>query len=672
MSAILRRLIGAIKVYEQGSQVHVEGLDTENLIDAITSVWRTSKISNNLFTHVDGSSFIFNTFFTPDLIYVLKVILEQRPKGISIRGLEKLIGLLHNNTWLLKTDQKPLPFLNRSVLKKFIYTPLPHQEAFFNNYEEMTQRFQLTGYLLSAAPGSGKTAISLMMGEMLETDVNIFIVPKNAIDLVWADSFKKLYKNPPKWWVSSSKEMPTFGRRNYAFHYERIGDAVDFLKKHPFKKTMIWLDESHNLNEISSTRTQKFLELVKVARTSHCVWASGTPIKAMGREVIPLLKSIDPLFNEDAEKRFTGIFGQSASRALDILNARIGKMTHTTTKEEFRPSKPTIEDVLVKIPNGDDYTLDSVRIKMKQFIIERVAYYEKNMRLYVNLYEECLSQFSKTLHSEEEKETFKTYCQYIRTIRKDYSPMEHKEMVKFCNQYEIKTIVPELHHNYREGFKEARTIVKYYFLKVQGEALGRVLGQLRDQCIVDMVKYCGIPEIIDNAVSKTLIFTTAVGAVKEANSYLMKEGYSPLMVYGETNKDLPSIVERYKKIEDINPLIATYASLSTAVPLVMANTCIMLNVPFREYIYTQAISRVDRIGQEQPVFIFNMYLDTGTKPNLSTRSGDILDWCKEQVEAIMGRPMVISDNDSVAIECIQDKTWMKPIIEETNWIAWAQ
>jgi len=38
----------------------------------------------------------------------------------------------------------------------------------------------------------------------------------------------------------------------------------------------------------------------------------------------------------------------------------------------------------------------------------------------------------------------------------------------------------------------------------------------------------------------------------------------------------------------------------------------------------QAISRVDRLGQDTQVYIYNFYLDTGEESNLSTRSGDII------------------------------------------------
>ena len=106
----------------------------------------------------------------------------------------------------------------------------------------------------------------------------------------------------------------------------------------------------------------------------------------------------------------------------------------------------------------------------------------------------------------------------------------------------------------------------------------------------------------------------------------------------------------------------------------MANTAILMNSPFRDHEYQQACARVDRIGQDSTVNIINVLLDTGTEPNISTRSNDIMQWSKEQVAALLGIP--VSAGDIVTLEnfndfiegnslTIYDKEQIKP-----SWNSW--
>ena len=239
-------------------------------------------------------------------------------------------------------------------------------------------------------------------------------------------------------------------------------------------------------------------------------------------------------------------------------------------------------------------------------------------------------------------------------------------------------------------FKESKSVYKYYYLKVQGEALGRVLGKYREMCNVDMVRNTNdmqvsfmengkkviddsisLFDIIDSSEKKTVIFTSYTEVVKELDTYLKENGYKPLMVYADTNKNLSDIISKFEKDEDINPLIATFDSLSTAVPLIMANSVVLMNSPFRAHEYDQSTSRVDRIGQTEIVRIYNLFLDTGTEPNISTRSDDIIRWSREQVAGIMG----VDVGDVATLESICDiqvDMHVKQTLPQLkpNWIGW--
>jgi hypothetical protein len=205
----------------------------------------------------------------------------------------------------------------------------------------------------------------------------------------------------------------------------------------------------------------------------------------------------------------------------------------------------------------------------------------------------------------------------------------------------------ELPSDMKAVFKEAKTLVKYRSLKIQGECLGRILGRIRIDCHIDMVKHIDFKTIIDEAEKKTVIFSSYIEVCEETLKSLEKDKRKPAKVYGQYTKQLSQTVNTFMTVDDVNPFIATYASLSTAVPLIVANTMILINSPFRAYIQEQAISRIHRLGADTAIFVYECSLDTGDNPNISTRGIDILKWSQDMVKAITGTDSIFETGDIV-------------------------
>lgn len=655
MFGSLRKMVGNIHVSTKGNQVVVDGMPRDVYMNDIYKLWKTSKVEDYMFTRTSSASVSFHQFFLPDVYYTIEEVLKNPTRGsaFNYRALRKALEEIKTNTWMCRALSPQPDILDFSQINQMNVSPLPHQSDFFRVYNDVVPRYGLRGLMLGAVPGSGKTIAGLMLSCMVKADVTVIIAPKNSINSVWEDTIATRFKNPVDYWISSSKEEPTPGKRFYVFHYEQLGRAVEFFTKHKPLNPMVILDESHNMNEIESLRTQLFVELCRdVLKSKHVIWASGTPIKAIGTEAIPLLRTIDPLFDDAAEQRFKKIFGKSMSRAVDILRNRIGFLTFKVEKAVVIKNEVENFTRNVQIPNGKIYTLDVIKEEMRVFVTERMKYYKDNFAKYEAQYKKGLDLHEALIARDKNKlKAYDMYKGYIRTIRKGFDPGTMKELAMYCNRYELKEIIPFLPPGTKDDFKNARSVIKYYDLKVRGEALGRILGKKRAQCHVDMVPFCDLETEIDSARKKTVIFTSYVEVVDAIYEMLLEKGYKPLRVYGNTNKDLPRIVEQFGSDEDANPLIATFQSLSTAVPLVMASTAIMMNSPFRIHELEQATARVDRIGQDGPVTIVSIFLKTGEEGNISTRSGDILEWSRDAVNAIMG---IKTDVGEIAIESFDE------------------
>lgn len=648
MYGSVARLVGFVSVKETDSHIIVNGIPGLRFSRDVYNHWKTSKLNVNMFTNISKSQIKFPKFFAIEVLYMIEQLLENRRTSVSRRILFKTVEELKKNTWLNKIGATGfVPRLDWSRLKDFNPTPFDHQSNFLREYDRITQEYSLTGMLQDVAAGGGKTLNGYMLGHMLKADTQFYVVPKNSAVDVWEKTLTKpvfdgktLFKGEtPSYWSSMHGTAPTVGKKIYIIHYDYLEKFLAFVKQNAraFGQVFIDLDESHNFNE-ESNRTNYFIDLCLTVKARDVLHSSGTPFKAMGSEAITLLSTICQDFTAEVKVAFKKIFGKEAKRANEVLANRIGIVSFKVIKQEIETPGVDYHEIKVKIPNGLEYTLESIRTKMSLFIDERMKFYEKGMPEYQRLYDECLELHQRSIArgSPQQNRDFQTYKGYIKEIRRGYDPVTMKDMVMFCNRYELKTIIPSLPESLRKPFLNVRAIIKYVELKVLGEALSQVLGKLRIQCHLDMLSVMPLEELIDNASGKTVIFTSYVEVVKALEVLLVQAGYKPLFVYGETNKDLPAIIKKFHEDPDANPLVATFKSLSTAVPLTVANTLAFTNSPFRDYERTQTVARVDRIGQKQRCHVHDIFLDTGDAPNISTRSKDILSWSKQQVETILG------------------------------------
>lgn len=646
--SIFKRVFGIIDVVEDDKNISITGVKTQALSRELMKEWSTSRIESQMFLKFSSSRIVFPKFFALEMVYIIQTLINK--KGTTNRrNLYKLLQELKDNTWLKSLEDAHQSRLDYSKLAMFHKRPLPHQDEFFRVYDENTQKYGLRGYLLSAAAGSGKTLTDLMLAEMLGTEIKIIVSPKNAIYRVWDDTLRNEYIKPQIAWIPDTGARYN-GESVIVTHYEALDKVLEHARRFRGRKVAVILDESHNMNTPDSLRTLNFLAVCKETLAQDIVFASGTPIKAMGYEAIPLLRAIDPLFTPVVEERFKKIYGRTATRALDILAHRMGVITYKVDKKEVMDNKPTDVDVLVKLPNGNDYTLKTIGLEMQRFMEARMTHYQREYHRYRATYDRAIELFEKTLVTDQDRADYRQYQLAFDEICRGYDARTMAPLAQLCNRYELNVIMPTLPRDLKNEFADARSVIKYVELKVMGEALGGVLGKKRMQCHLDMIPHMGLADIIDNTLKKTVIFSSYVQVVEKAAEYLREQKYVPAVVHGETNKDLPEIIRRFDKDVAVNPLIATYQSLSTAVPLVMANAAVMTNQPWRDGEMIQARARIDRLSQDAPVFFYNVLLDTGGELNISTRSLDILTWSREQVGRIMGKPV----DDAVAMEGLLD------------------
>lgn len=656
-------------------EVKISGVKGDLLSRDLQFYYHTSRVAKFLFTSLKSNSVTFPLFFAIEVLEIMeRIIKAPRSNYTSRRTANQIKNALIEGTWLSRLEEEDYPkVLNLSKLSKFYFQPLPHQAVWLNRFDEIRYKFGLNGAILNSAPGSGKTISSLYVSECGDFDVTVVISPKNALDRVWSSTLNTAIKIQPTVW-RSDKQTPYKGERYIVVHFEALANILslvqDLAKQN--KKMCIIVDESHNFNEMKSQRTQTLIQLCQISKSECIILQSGTPFKAIGSEIIPALFMIDPTFNDDLAERFKKLYAASATEALELLKRRLGYISHEVAKLELKLIPPTIINVGVKSVNGNKYTLESVSNEMSLFVKERVSYYNSRRTTDYRIYNEALSIFENSISKD--KQEFSLFNQYkndVVIIRKGDLRTAKDEIVR-ANSYENTKIIPSLSTEVARQFKEVKTIYKYVNLKIQGEALGQILGRRRMECSVEIARSFDYEKYIESTIKKTLVFTMFVQSLHAAKEAVIEKDYKPLVVYGETNKNLASIINDFDKNEEINPLIATFHSLSTAVPLTMASSLICLDVPWRDYQLQQAIARINRIGTDTATMIYICQLDTDGVPNLSSRTIDILAWSQTQVERITGTispfvidtKMVSAEGLALVKEQIQDRHYIELNIEK--------
>lgn len=657
-----------VSVTEQNNVITIKNFKFYKFSLDVKKIYGTERLFLNLFKQVSGNSAKLDSFFALELLHILTELrFNKRRTRIDLKSVVKLQEQLQQNTWLRTLEKDHTSTLNYSKLDLFKFKPLDHQTGFFKFYDTTVQKYNLKGMPLTAAPGSGKTAASLMLAEMLGAEKIVVVAPLPSVDRVWYNSCgwnnkDLIYTQPQSIWIAKHGK-PYKNERIVVFHYETLDKAIEMQRDLISDNTFVILDESHNLNEVKSLRTMRFGELCSVINPKHTILMSGTIFKAEMKEAIPYLRVIDPLFTEEVEDKFKKVFAGNVSKTTEILNRRLNAISYKVAKSDLKLDKPIEEIIAVKVPNSNKYLLKTILFEMTEYAKDRTKelYECRRSRLpeYWDFIESVIEDRLAKLPLGQQKALNEAYKSYRVCVDEILYHHERgtlqlaKDLMPAASRFEKQDISPFIKSKEdRVWFLDTKSIIKYPKLKVRGECLGRILGRARIDAFNAMATMIPYEEIIQSTEKKTVIFSSYVETLDTCADILTDIGYSYIGVYGNSTSNLSEAVSKFEKDESINPLIATYASLSTAVPLVMADTMILINPPFRDYVLQQTVARIHRIGADTQIRVFHFTMDTDKEPNIASRNLDILKWSREQVAQILdiSESTEITEEETIAVE----------------------
>lgn len=638
-------------VEKVGSYYVITGINLNAFELDLRANFGTSVIFNRMIIKLNNRKFKIHQFFMVELAWILDHFTTNRNKRqvdryrVGMYKYSQLYNEIKQKTWIESTFQDYPPYPVDKALRAFNFTPFPDQRIFLEDYSRIKYGYQLRGCLLDAEPGSGKTYTSLVWSEMISPYKTIVIVPKHLVQTPWKSAIENEYfKTGRKCWTTldGTDPMNHTDAQYFIIHkdtlrqreYDGLISVISKQGKEPIK---VIIDESHNYNEHKSQQTQGLIDICSNKFVSDVLFMSGTPIKAQGRETFALFTVIDKFFDKDVQNDFLKMYGRDNEFLNQMLAHRLGRIKFTINKVDGmgKPPEPVI--IPISFPGAEKYTLENIRSVMMDFIEERVAFYNKMMPQYVNDWKKFVEAYRGWIATDEsETAKLQMYIDIVDYFQKHgYNNFTDSDKSKFAHEVE-KNIERELKGDDLKYFRHIKSAVKYVGLKIRGEALGRILSRARMEAVRDIIEHADLPSMISAVEKKTAIYTSYIDVIKELEGYFSREGINSISVSGENSSEIEKVITQVANDPGTNPLITTFNTLREGYPLLMCNQIIMMNSPFRSYETKQTIARIYRKGQDAKCYVYLLDLDTGSAENITSRSIDIMEWSKEQVDILLG------------------------------------
>lgn len=588
-----------------------------------------------IFKNATKKEFTFKRTFVYEVVELLKAAISTPRYASFVTNMSHMLNQIQN----IELEQNLNNFhraLDFSVMSKVMrYKPFDYQQEFFRYYDEYKTNTSYRGILLDAGVGAGKTNMALSIATGLKSDYVIVICPLPTLEKVWIHSVTEdCFKDPQPYWTTKSSK-PYNNEKFIIVHYEAIDKLYDFINIVKNKYTTIIVDEIHSFASEKSKRTILLTDILNLTKSKDIILMSGTPVKSFSTEIVNLTRLIDGKLSQKDFEDLKYIYGNPNAFFRSILPNKYKAISYKIEKKETKLEPFDTSYIPITLKNSEQYTLPFIKEEIRKYIEQRVKEIEETMPTVVETYNLCLELALENGYPKKDMEKYKRLVITIQDAYRKKTLGLIPQVLVEANSME-NNIIKYLPIEYKNQFKEFKTIIKYPMLKIQGECLGRVILRARINCHIDIAANLEYEKFIESTIKDSILFSNYVEVCEAARIKVASTGYSPVCVYGEGTKGLNASVKRFIEDKKANPLITTYKALSTGVPLINANVIIALDLPFRMYIFDQAVGRAWRVGQDSKVVVYIPTLDTGDIPNINQRNFDIITFFNNVVEEITG------------------------------------
>ena len=631
-----------IEKEHEGDYIVLRGINASTLISDVARIYKFNinmeePNKAKLFFNIIISGVIFkkmnikfHRFFALDIYFIMDKLWDITQRSMYKQACDLLMeepNVKKYYTPLLELPSEISNRLNDINIKLF-----PYQQQFLSTYYNAIHKLELEGYILALGMGLGKTACSIALCYAFNLIPCIITGPRSVIP-GWKDSILKFIPSMKQKQVQLITEYnPAKEKTKWKFlicNYEKLETAAEYSKYAAGPIQMLIIDESQNFRNLTTARTQTLLRVKQDLNIKNILALSGSPIKSLSSELIPMLKLLDPLFDDEATAIFKRVYSRSSYDPITasvIKNKLSTYLDYKETADYVKLPEREYYNVNVKLADPKPYYVSTMKDNVWKYVNENMPTYRAAAKPNLDKLEELLK--NNIIQENFSKEDINDYWE---AVKGKYRDPFNKDYSLAINTFENEKLKPLNSALYKEVLTTRRKITSYMAILI-GKAIGIYFVHAKIELMVKMVQenVNAIADIINKCETKTIIFSTFAAPLFAIKEELEKAGIGCIIHTG--NSDVVETKDRFKNDNSVKALLATVGSIGTGVDMLqyIASEIIYINRSYRASDEAQQIARIWRRGQAAKVVkIFYLKLDTGDEPNILDSESEISDWSRQ-------------------------------------------
>ncbi|SIT77968.1 DEAD/DEAH box helicase [Microbacterium sp. RU33B] len=487
-----------------------------------------------------------NPFLPPDLT-------PRAPKETPRRRLDgwELMGPLYKafesgaGGGTASMELPPVPEFDRLSPKGLEI--MVHQSRFLEAVREGHRTF-----LLADEPGLGKTAESVLAASVADAYPLLVVVP-NVVKMNWAREVERWTPQRRATVISGDGEDIDAFADVFIVNYEILDRHLSWLSAIGLKGMVV--DEAHFIKNLTSQRSQNVLAL-------------ATRIREQVRDPLLLALTGTPLINDvedfDAIWRFLG--WTNGEKPGPVLMERLDETGLTPADKAFYPEA---RDAVI--------SMGIVRRRKKDVAADLPD------KLIADLPVELDDEFGRSIRQAERELGHRLADKYRRILEargdRGLAPGEVDD-----------DIVRLVAHNELEESKAAGTGGDNVFTMV------RRIGQAKAQLAADYAVQ------LQRSVGKVVFFAKHIDVMDKAEAHFAAAGLKTVSLRGDqTSTARQAAIDAFNNDPSVGVAVCSLTAAGVGVNMQAASNVVLAELSWTAAEQTQAIDRVHRIGQDEPV-----------------------------------------------------------------------